>query len=35
MEGGITFQILKLTPYIMINISYRDLKLKNGEIDYL
>ena len=35
MEGGITSQLLNLIPYIMIYIIYRDLKVKNDEIDYL
>ena len=32
MEGGITFQLLNSTPYIIIYIIYHDLKVKNGEI---
>ena len=35
MGGVFIFQILNLTPYQIIYITYRDLKLKNGEIDYL
>ena len=35
IEGGNTFQLLNLTSYIMIYITYCDLKVTNGEIDYL
>ena len=35
MEGGITFKLLNLTPYIMNLYIYRDFKVENGEIDYL
>ena len=36
MEWGINhFSLFKFTPYIMIYITYRNLKVKNSEIDYL
>ena len=34
-EWGVTFQLWNLTPYIMTHITYHNLKVQNGNIDYL